>query len=133
MVPPSSYSLKGLGGVEVGYHLKELTYTEFFERNTQMRKLNSNYRIKDKKKILLFKLAMDNGSFIYTDEDGIESLDTNPDKSSKDTVYTMVREFKKRTDIYATWQGNMLVNPSHICYAIPAMFYEVLEEDLRNL
>ena len=48
MVPPSSYSLKGLGGVEVGYHLKELTYTEFFERNTQMRKLNSNLNFKNK-------------------------------------------------------------------------------------
>ncbi|MCC4435852.1 hypothetical protein LMB56_05345 [Limosilactobacillus reuteri] len=44
----------------------------------------------------------------------------------------MVREYKRRTEIYATWEGNFLVNPHHICYATPVMLYEVLEGDLDN-
>lgn len=86
-----------------------------------------NQNKKANKKILLFKLAMDNGKFIYTDTDGSEKLD----EFSKDSL-VMVREYKRRTEIYATWEGNFLVNPYHICYATPVMLYEVLEGDLDN-
>jgi hypothetical protein len=90
--------------------------TVFLERKINMTK------IKDGKKLLL-KLAMDNGKFIHTDYEGFEKL--------KNPGIQLVREYDLKTNIHAIWRGNMFVNPSHIAYAIPEMFYLVMEKNMK--